>query len=284
MPLANVNGVDLFYEESGSGEPIIFQHGYTGAHESWDGVIERMRGDYRCIAMDARGAGDSSHPEDGHTIEQMAADVVGMADALGIERFNYVGQSMGGTIGFELGLSHAERLRSLTLSAPGPADGVKMDAAARAQGRAVWAAKDRESMIRTMTPMVPRAAAREKIAHPGRPDAVSLRRPLRRLLGRAGRLPQGRPPRLKSRRRRWSRPARPMACSAKISATSRASATPPCTSSAASATACPARCPPHSRACSPTSSSTALSTYARSRPTSPPPSPPEGPQPPLRLR
>ena len=71
---------------------------------------------------------------------------------------------MGGTIGFELGLSHAERLRSLTLSAPGPADGVKMDAAARAQGRAVWAAKDRESMIRTMTPMVPRAAGRAMIA------------------------------------------------------------------------------------------------------------------------
>ena len=77
MPLANVNGVDLFYEESGSGEPIIFQHGYTGAHESWDGVIERMRDRYRCIAIDARGAGDSSHPEDGYTIEQMAADVVG---------------------------------------------------------------------------------------------------------------------------------------------------------------------------------------------------------------
>ena len=43
MPLTNVNGVDLFYEESGTGEPIIFQHGYTGAHESWDDVIERMR-------------------------------------------------------------------------------------------------------------------------------------------------------------------------------------------------------------------------------------------------
>ena len=144
--------------------------------------------------MDARGAGDSSHPKDGYTIEQMAADVVGMADALGIERFNYVGQSMGGTIGFELGLSHADRLRSLTLSAPGPADGVKMDAAARAQGRAVWAARDRESMIRTMTPMVPRAAGRAMIAQ-------QIDRMLSVSVGhydgcwrRAGRLPQGRSP------------------------------------------------------------------------------------------
>ena len=164
MPLANIDGVGLFYEESGSGEPIIFQHGYTGAHESWDGVIERINDRYRCIAIDARGAGDSSHPEGGYTIEQLAADVVGVADALGIERFHYVGQSMGGTIGFELGLSHADRLLSLTLSAPGPADGVQMSDEARAEMRATWAAKDRATMIRTMTPMVPREAAREKVS------------------------------------------------------------------------------------------------------------------------
>lgn len=163
MPLANVNGVDLFYEESGRGEPIIFQHGYTGAHESWDGLIERMRDRYRCIALDARGAGDSAHPDDGYTIEQLAADVVGLADTLGIDRFHYVGQSMGGTIGFELGLAHADRLRSLTLSAPGPADGVKMTDEARAQSRALWAAKDRDTLIHTMTPLVPREAARARI-------------------------------------------------------------------------------------------------------------------------
>lgn len=163
MSIARVNEVDLFYEESGSGEPILFQHGYTGAHESWNGVIERMRDRYRCIALDARGAGDSGHPSDGYTIEQMAADVVGLADALGISRFHYVGQSMGGTIGFELGLTHAERLRTLALSAPAPADGVQMDAKARAAARAIWAAKDRKALIRTMTPMVPRKAARAKI-------------------------------------------------------------------------------------------------------------------------
>ena len=147
MPTKNVNGVELFYEESGSGEPIIFHHGYTGSHDSWDGVVERLQDRFRCVVMDGRGAGDSAHPDDGYTIEQMAADVVGMADALGIDRFTYVGHSMGGVMGMELGLSHAERLAKLVLVAPAPADGIEGLEEYHAHGRRLWLERARDSLI-----------------------------------------------------------------------------------------------------------------------------------------
>lgn len=159
MPTATVNGVDLFYHEHGSGDPIIFQHGYTASHETWDGVIDRLSDHYRCIAMDCRGAGDSAHPDHGYTIEQLAADVVGMADALNIDTFHYAGQSMGGLIGFELGLSHAARLRSLSLSAPAPADGIATPPAFHQSQRTRWANKDRDFLIRTTLAGVPRNSA-----------------------------------------------------------------------------------------------------------------------------
>lgn len=136
MATKTINGVELFFEELGSGEPIILHHGYTGAHDVWlDEIGPRLADRYRCIVMDARGAGDSSHPEGGYNIEQYAADVVGLADALDIERFTYVGHSMGGGIGYQLGVAHANRLHKLVLVAPIPAGGIGGDDAAHQQAR-----------------------------------------------------------------------------------------------------------------------------------------------------
>ena len=86
-----VNGVNLFYEESGYGEPILFHHGYTGAHDVWlEEMSPRLNDRYRCIVMDCRGAGDSKHPESGYTIEQYAEDVIALADSLALEKITYV--------------------------------------------------------------------------------------------------------------------------------------------------------------------------------------------------
>ena len=124
MPRTLVNGVELFHDEVGSGEPVLLHHGYTGSHDVWlKEIASRLADRYRCIVMDARGAGDSAHPEDGYTIEQYALDVIGAADALGLERFTYVGHSMGGGIGMQLGLEHADRLNKLVLVAPIPSGG-----------------------------------------------------------------------------------------------------------------------------------------------------------------
>lgn len=164
MPLANINGADLFYDQAGDGDPIIFHHGYTGSHDVWwDQITPRLKDRYRCIVMDCRGAGDSSHSESGYTIEQYARDVVGMADFLGLDTFTYCGHSMGGLIGMELGIEHGARLNKLILVAPAPADGVQQPPEMMERSRRLRRERARDTMIRERTIM----AARE-------PDPVSL--------------------------------------------------------------------------------------------------------------
>ena len=149
MPLKEINGVQLFWDEIGSGEPIILHHGYTGAHDVWlDEIGPRLADRYRCIVMDCRGAGDSERCADGHSIAQYALDVVAMADALGLDKFTYLGHSMGGGIGYQLGVEHGARLNRLVLVAPIPAAGVRHDPVAHNAARAVRFAPDgREKMI-----------------------------------------------------------------------------------------------------------------------------------------
>lgn len=165
MPHATINGADLFYDEAGSGEPIILHHGYTGSHDAWwDLVTPRLKDRYRCIVMDCRGAGDSSHPADGHSIEQYARDVVGMADHLGLDTFTYCGHSMGGVIGMELGINYGARLNKLILVAPAPADGVQAPPEMHERSRKLYAAKDRDTMIRERTVMAAREGQEANIA------------------------------------------------------------------------------------------------------------------------
>lgn len=147
MPTATINGVELFYDEQGRGEPILFHHGYTSSHDSWEQIVPQLKDRYRCVVMDARGAGDSAHPDDGYTIEQFADDVIGMADHLGLERFTYVGHSMGGVIGMELGLRYAARLNKLILVAPAPADGIEPSPEYREHATMLRRAQARDLLI-----------------------------------------------------------------------------------------------------------------------------------------
>ena len=64
MATANINGVELYYEEHGSGPPILFHHGFTGSHDGWAPIAERLQDRFRCILMDSRGAGDSEIAEE----------------------------------------------------------------------------------------------------------------------------------------------------------------------------------------------------------------------------
>lgn len=161
MARRQVNGVELFVEDTGGpGEVILFHHGYTGSHDTWPAIVEELRDEFRCVMMDARGAGDSAHPDDGYTIEQYAADVIGMADALGIDRFTYVGHSMGGGIGMWLGLEHAARLDRLVLVAPVGSGGVAMPAPMRAAAAKLWYDRDIDELVR------------QRIAGAARPELV----------------------------------------------------------------------------------------------------------------
>jgi 3-oxoadipate enol-lactonase len=171
MPRQLVNDVELWFEDTGGdGDVLLFHHGYTGSHDTWPALIEQLRGRYRCVMMDGRGAGDSAHPEGGYTIEQYAADVVGMADALGIDRFTYVGHSMGGAVGMWLGLEHAHRLDRLVLVAPVGSGGIHTPPAFRKAAAELWYAKDAEELVRQRLAGAARPELNDEVVAKGRVD------------------------------------------------------------------------------------------------------------------
>ncbi len=124
MAYAEINGARRWYEVRGEGEPLLLHHGYTASRVNWMPVAERLRQRYQIILMECRGTGQSEHTPEGYTLEQYAADVVGMLDHLGLEKVSFAGHSMGGGIGYLLALEHKARLERLILMAPIPAEGV----------------------------------------------------------------------------------------------------------------------------------------------------------------
>lgn len=148
-----VNGTDIWYEDTGGdGEVVLFHHGYTGSHDTWPQIIDRLGPDRRYVMMDSRGAGDSARPDDdSYTLEHYTADVIGVVDGLGIETFTYVGHSMGGGVGFLLGLEHRDRLDQLVLVAPVPSGGVRIPADMRAAMASLWHNRDEDELVRQRT-------------------------------------------------------------------------------------------------------------------------------------
>ena len=94
---AEVNGVSLYYEETGTGHPIIFSHEFAGDYRSWEPQVRFFSRTYRCITMNHRGYPPSSVPEDpsAYSQDNMIDDLAGLARHLGIERAHWVGCSMG---------------------------------------------------------------------------------------------------------------------------------------------------------------------------------------------
>ena len=129
MPYVDAAGVRLHYERSGEGpQNVVLVHGWPGCWLWWKETVRRLPPRACAYSLDVRGAGKSDQPTNGYTIEQYAADIVGLADALGVERFVYVGHSTGGAIGYQLALDHPERLDALVLVDPVAADGEPADA------------------------------------------------------------------------------------------------------------------------------------------------------------
>lgn len=87
--------VKLYYEEHGSGAPIVFVHGWTASGAAWGAQVLYFSKDYRVITLDLRSHGNSSKPLQGNTITQYARDVKRLLDGLGVRDVVLVGWSMG---------------------------------------------------------------------------------------------------------------------------------------------------------------------------------------------
>jgi pimeloyl-ACP methyl ester carboxylesterase len=115
------DGTRLYYEEAGSGAPIIFIHEFAGDHRSWEPQMRFFSRYFRCIAYDARGFPPSDVPEEGERYSQAHArdDVVAVLDHLKIERAHVVGLSMGGFAALHVGISYPKRVCSLVIAGCG---------------------------------------------------------------------------------------------------------------------------------------------------------------------
>jgi 3-oxoadipate enol-lactonase len=116
MSLATVGEVELSYERSGSGPPLLLIMGMSGSFAHWgEPFLESLRRDFELIAYDHRGVGESSRLEGPVTIAQLAADAAGLLAALQVDSTHVLGISMGGMVAQELALAHPERVRTLAL-------------------------------------------------------------------------------------------------------------------------------------------------------------------------
>jgi pimeloyl-ACP methyl ester carboxylesterase len=123
MPYAQNRDVNIYYEVTGNGSPLVLHHGLTGLLENWKRFkyVDALKDKYRLILMDARGHGKSGKPHDPkqYSMEHMTGDVVAVLDDLGIDRAYFWGYSMGGRIGLALGKYHPDRFRALIIGGNG---------------------------------------------------------------------------------------------------------------------------------------------------------------------
>lgn len=118
MPTVAVStGVDLYYEEFGTGEPLVLIMGTGTDHAGWTLQIDAYAAEYRCVVFDNRGVGQSSKPEtdDAYSMELLADDTAALMDAVGIERAHVSGVSLGSAVTQQLALRHPDKCATLQM-------------------------------------------------------------------------------------------------------------------------------------------------------------------------
>jgi pimeloyl-ACP methyl ester carboxylesterase len=115
MPITKANGVELYYEVHGEGEPLLLIMGLSLTSKSWFRTIPALSEHYKVIVFDNRGVGLSGKPNSPYSIELMAEDARAVLDAVGLESAHVYGISMGGMIAQRLAIKYPERIKSLIL-------------------------------------------------------------------------------------------------------------------------------------------------------------------------
>jgi len=120
----DVRGNQLYVKCEGDDSlpAIVFLHGFTGSSETWHEVTRELNGQYRTVAVDLTGHGQSFVPEDHsrYTMEEQIADLDALFVKLNLTNFNLVGYSMGGRIALAYLINHPEKVTSLILESASP--------------------------------------------------------------------------------------------------------------------------------------------------------------------
>jgi pimeloyl-ACP methyl ester carboxylesterase len=154
MPyVATDDGVQLYYEETGEGTPILFVHEFAGDHRSWEPQVRHFSRRYRCITYSARGYAPSDIPQEvsSYSQERSRDDIRSVMDALQLPRAHVVGLSMGAFASLHFGMAYCrkgEAPRALSLTVAGCGSGAHPAAYAKFQSDAMALADsiDRKGM------------------------------------------------------------------------------------------------------------------------------------------
>jgi pimeloyl-ACP methyl ester carboxylesterase len=109
MPIRSAFSVE------GEGPALFLIHGIGASRHSWDGLVEHLKGSFRCIGYDLRGHGKSPKPPPPYTLDDLVEDLEALRAELGIERAHFIGHSLGGMIGPAYARKYPGRVISLGL-------------------------------------------------------------------------------------------------------------------------------------------------------------------------
>lgn len=118
MPIAHINGTDIFYVAQGnSAKPaIVFSNSLGTDHSMWQAQADALRTDFYVVRYDTRGHGQSASPKGPYQLAQLGQDVIALLDFLHIQKVHFCGLSMGGVIGQWLGINAGDRINKLVLA------------------------------------------------------------------------------------------------------------------------------------------------------------------------
>jgi pimeloyl-ACP methyl ester carboxylesterase len=110
------DGIRLYFEEAGSGVPVLFVHEFAGDHRSWEPQVRHLSRMHRCVTFASRGYLPSDVPcsPDAYSQDLACSDVIAILDALRIERAHIVGHSMGAYTALHVGIHHPDRCLSIS--------------------------------------------------------------------------------------------------------------------------------------------------------------------------
>ena len=118
MPISAFNGVQLYYEDTGSGEALVLVHGSWTDHRSWSLVAPPLAERYRVVAYDRRGHSRSERPDGQGSVREDVRDLAALIEEKGLAPAHVVANSFGGSIALRLAAERPELLRSLAVHEP----------------------------------------------------------------------------------------------------------------------------------------------------------------------
>jgi 3-oxoadipate enol-lactonase len=120
MPTVHANGIDIYYEVQGEGEPLVLIPYLAADQACYAFQVAEYAKHFTCFTVDLRGAGLSSKPEGTYTTELLAADIAAFMQATGVDSAHVAGLSLGAATGMWLAAKHPERVTSLSLHSAWP--------------------------------------------------------------------------------------------------------------------------------------------------------------------